>query len=199
MRGSVHVTALLTSVFVLGAGAVAQDSKTAARDAAIVKAMQHAMEPGEGQKRLEFLVGTFDVKIRTWVDPSKPPFESMAVSVNKWVLGGRYVQTMLSGFVMGQPFDAIGYAGYDNVAKNYVACYMDSGSTGMEWFTGALDADGKVAKMTATIHDDVTLKPIKVEMRLSIAANGDHITGLWQEDPSGKMINVVELQYTRKK
>ena len=161
--------------------------------------MNDAMDPGEGQKRLEFLVGTFDVKIRTWVDPSKPPFESTATSVATWVLGNRYVQTMLSGYVMGEPWSGIGYAGFDNVAKKYVATYMDSGSTGMEWYTGTMDPDGKLAKMTATIHDAITGKPVHVEMRLSIAANGDHVTELWQADRDGKMVKVMELQYTRKK
>ena len=84
------------------------------------------------------------MKVRTWVDPSKPPIESTAAgrsapgcSVN------RYIQVMLSGFVMGEPWNGIGYAGYDNVQKKYVACYMDSGSTGMEWYTGVMDPDGK--------------------------------------------------------
>ena len=62
-------------------------------------------------------MGTFDVKILTWIEPSQPPIESVGVAVTKWVLGRRYVQTMLSAIVMGEPFDAIGYAGYDNVAQ----------------------------------------------------------------------------------
>ena len=198
MRGSVSVTAVMAIVLGFAAGAVAQEARTAAGDAAIVKALNNAMNPGEGQKRLEFLVGTFDVKIRTWVDPSKPPFESRASSVATWVLGNRYVQQMLSGYVMGEPWSGIGYAGFDNVAQKYVACYMDSGSTGMEWYTGTMDAAGKLAKMTATVHDEVTGKPKSVEMRLSINASGDHVTELWQEDPTGKMIRIMELQYTRK-
>jgi hypothetical protein len=200
---------LLAVVLGLASPLLAQDKKkeaapapvsaTAAHDAVIVKAMDNAMDPGEGQKKLEFLVGTFDIKIRTWVDPSKPPFESTATSVATWVLGNRYVQQMLSGYIMGKPWSGIGYAGFDNVSKRYVATYMDTGSTGMEWYTGTMDPDGKLAKMTATIYDAITLKPTKAEMRLNIAGNGDHITELWQANPSGKWIKVMELQYTRKK
>ncbi len=36
-------------------------------------------------------------------------------------------------------------------------------------------------------------------MRLRIAANGDHVTELWEADSGGKMAKVMELQYTRKK
>ena len=104
------------------------------------------MTPGEGQKKLDFLVGTYDVKVRTWVDPSKPPIESTATSVATWVLGNRYVQQMLAGYVMGEPWSGIGYVGFDNTTKKYVMTYMDSGSTGMEWYTGTMDAAGKARK-----------------------------------------------------
>ncbi len=199
MRTRIRIPAAMAMVIGVALGANAQDAKTAAADAAIVKALNDAMTPGEGQKKLSFLVGTFDVKIRTWVDPSKPPYESTATAVATWVLGNRYVQQMLAGYVMGEPWSGIGYAGFDNTTKQYVATFMDSGSTGMEWYTGTMDAAGKLAKMTATVHDEVTGKPLPVEMRLNIAANGDHVTELWQGDLTGKMAKVMELQYTRTK
>jgi hypothetical protein len=145
------------------------------------------------------MVGTFDVRIRTWLDPSQPPFESMAVANCTWVLGNRYVQMMLSGFVSGEPFDAIGYAGFDNVAKKYVSTYMDSGSTGMDWYSGTMDPDGKSAKLAATAYDAITLEPRQTEMRLRIGASGDHITELWQANKSGTLVKVMELEYTRRK
>jgi hypothetical protein len=196
-----QVLVLVPALLLAGAAGAAAQEKTAMspNDAATVAALEKAMNPGEGQKKLEFMVGTFDVKIRTWVDPSKPPIESTATSVATWVLGNRYVQQMLSGHVGGEPWNGIGYAGFDNISKTYVATYMDSGSTGMDWFTGTMDADGKAAKMTATIHDAITLKPVKAELRLGIAANGDHTTSLWQAGAGGKMVKVMELQYTRKK
>ena len=177
--------------------APAPTSQTAAHDAAIVKAMDLAMDPGEGQKKLEPMVGSFDVRVLVWLDPSKPPIESRAVAITTWVLGHRYIQTMLAGFVMGEPWSGIGYAGFDNVQQKYVACYMDSGSTGMEWYTGAMAPDGRSARLTATTYDAMTHKPTKVEMRLNITPDGQHQTELWQADPSGKMVKIMELDYRR--
>jgi hypothetical protein len=190
---------LFVAAFGLTAGARAQEANTPAGNAAIIKAMDNAMEPGEGQKRLEFLIGTFDVKVKVWLEPNQPPIESQATAVATWVLGHRYVQQMLSGFIMGEAWAGIGYAGYDNIAKTYVACYMDSGSTGMEWYKGQIDPDGRLAKMTATIYDAMTLKPVELEMRLAIDPDGDHVTELWQPDGSGHMFKALELKYTRKK
>jgi len=199
MRRFKRLAAVMTCVLGLSGAARAQEAINPADAAAIVKAMDKAMDPGEGQKRLNFLVGTFDVKVLIWIDPTKPPNESQATAITTWVLGHRYVQTMLSGFVMGEAWQGIGYAGYDNLAKEYVACYMDTGSTGMEWYKGGLDADGKVGKLTATIIDAMTLKPSKLEMRLAIDPGGDHVTSLWQSDATGKMNKIMELQYKRKK
>jgi len=191
------VALLLLVAFGFGSSAAAQLATTPAGNAAIVKAMDNAMDPGDAQKKLEFLVGKYDVKVLIWIDPSKPPIESRGVSIATWVLGHRYIQQMLSGFVLGDAWAAIGYAGYDNLQKKYVACYMDNGSTGMEWYSGGMAADGKSASLLANSIDAETLRPVKLEMKLVIDQNGEHQTELWQSDPSGKMVKIMELQYRR--
>jgi hypothetical protein len=161
--------------------------------------MELAMTPGEGQKRLEPMIGSFDVRIRTWVDPTKPPLESRATSVSVWVLGHRYIQTMLSGHTLGEPFNGIGYIAYDNVGKTYQVAWMDDASTAMTLYQGAFTGTGKTAKLKATVSNAVTGKPTPVEMRLTLADNGDHLTELWGQGPGGKMFRMMELQHTRTK
>lgn len=171
----------------------------AAKQAAVTKAHESAMTPGEGQKRLEPMVGNFDVKISIWVDPSKPPIESKASAVGVWVLGGRYVQTMLAGSVAGEPFSGIGYAGYDNVGKKYQAAWMDNGSTGMVLYTGAFDAKTNSATMKASVMDPSTGKPSPQEVRMKVGADGSHISELWGHGMGSTMFKMMELQYTRTK
>ena len=107
-----HKSILLSVVTVLAIGlttdALAKEGKPAWDEAGTVAAINAAMTPGPGQKRLGVMVGEFDVKVRTWLDPAKPPYESMAVAVTKWVLGNRYVETMLTGFIGGEPWSGIG-------------------------------------------------------------------------------------------
>jgi hypothetical protein len=76
---------------------------------------------------------------------------------------------------------------------------MDTGSTGMEWYTGNMGPDGKNAKLTATIYDAITLKPTKLEMRLTMSPDGNHVTELWEADSNGKMFESMELTYIRTK
>ena len=70
------------------------------------------------------MVGTFSVKIRTWLTPNQPPVESEGSCVNVWVLGHRYIQSMLAAGVAGEPFEGIGYTAYDNVGKTYQMAWM---------------------------------------------------------------------------
>lgn len=170
-----------------------------ANSAALAKAMEAAMTPGEGQKRLEPMIGTFNVRIRIWVDPSKPPVESQATSVNVWVLGHRYIQSMLSGHTLDEPFNGIGYIGYDNVGKTYQVAWMDDASTAITLYRGGFAGAGKTAKLKATVPNAATGKPTPVEMRMTLADNGDHVTELWGQGLGGKVFKMMELLNTRTK
>jgi hypothetical protein len=194
---------LLAISVCLASPVAAQDAgrmaaNTSGTSAAALTAVERAMTPGEGQKRLAPMVGTFDVRIRTWATPSSTPVESTASMVSTWVLDGRYVQSMLVGQVGGAPFSGIGYIGYDNTASTYQTAWMDTGSTGIAWYTGNFDASGTSATMKGSVPNPLTRKPSPVELRLSIASNGDHLTELWgQQGRGGKLTRLMELRYTR--
>jgi Protein of unknown function (DUF1579) len=173
--------------------------KSSVNEAAAVKALHSAMTPGEGQKKLAPMVGTFDVKIRTWVSPASQPVESTGTMVSAWVLDGRYIQSMLAGEVGGEPFSAIGYIGYDNVDKIYQTTWMDTGSTGMVWYKGNMDASGKSAIMKANVANPLTAKPTPLELRLTIEGDGGHVTEIWGKGLGGKMFKLMELRHTKVK
>ena len=164
---------------------------------AAMEAMQKAATPGEAHKKLETMVGTFDAKVKIWMDPSKPAEESAGTSENTWVLGNRFVQTKHEGTFMGQPFSGIGYTGYDNVTKKYVGTWMDTSSTGMMVSKGTMA--GNVMKSTATMADPVTGKMTTVTMKTTVTDNDHHVMEMWGPGPDGKNYRMMEITYTRKK
>jgi hypothetical protein len=174
-------------------------TRTKVSDAALIKALESAITPGPGQARLEPMIGTFDVKIRTWLGPNQPPTESSGSCVNVWVLGHRYLQSMLSANVMGERFDGIGYTAYDNVGKVYQTAWMDGGSTAMTIYRGGFNGATKSATMKAVTANPVTGKPTQLELRLSIAENGDHMSELWGQGNGTALFKMMELRYTRTK
>jgi hypothetical protein len=157
------------------------------------------MTPGDVHKKLNFLVGTFNVKMRIWVTPTGAPEESTGASVCSWVLGERYVQCMLSENAPNAPFNGTGYIAYDNASKNYQAAWMDTGSTGITLYTGKMDAAGKTALLKGTASNPVTGKPSPVELRMSLAPDGNRLTQVWGQGKAGKMVKLMELEYTKTK
>ena len=106
---------------------------------------------------------------------------------------------MLAGEVGGEPFSGIGYIGYDNVDKIYQTAWMDTGSTGMTWYKGNMDASGKSAIMKANVANPLTAKPTPLELRLTIESDGSHVTEIWGKGLSAKMFKLMELRYTKVK
>jgi hypothetical protein len=193
------------AIAMLVAGTAWAQEKPAAKKAkpapmdekAAMEAMQKAATPGDAHKKLEAMVGTFDAKVKMWMDPSKPPEESTGTAENTWVLGNRFVEEKYQGTFMGQPFSGIGYTGYDNVTKKYVGTWMDTASTGMMTSKGTME--GNVMKSTAMMSDPTTGKMTTSTVKTVVADNDHHTMEMWGPGPGGKNYKMMEITYTRKK
>lgn len=185
------ITGSALLVLAIGAPAAAAPAPAAALNA--------AMAPGSEHARLNDLVGNFDVAIRIWVTPASAPLVSNAAAVSKWVLDGRFVQTSLSGFVDGQPYSAVGYAGYDNAGKVYQASWMDNESTAQTWYQGGFAPGSTSAVMQASTVNPVSGKPEALELRMTIDKAGNHVTELWGTGGGTKIFKMMELRYLRSK
>jgi len=200
MRMFLRMT-LAATCFAVALGASAQEkAKSAAKAPPDEKAMMEMMAkvatPGENHKKLEPLVGKFDAKITSWMDPSKPPIQSTGTSERKWVLGNRYVEEQFSGSFMDQPFTGIGYTGYDNVGKKYVSIWMDSMSTGIMDMKGT--AAGNTISETGSMIDPMSGKPANLKSKMTVTDNDHHKFEMWGPAPDGKTYKMMEINYTRK-
>jgi hypothetical protein len=206
MRYVLRSLLVLAGALVLTAGLQAQEkakkpaAKTAPPDEkAMMEAMQKAATPGDMHKKLEDMVGTFDADVRMYMDPSKPPEDSKGTSVNTWALGNRFVESKYDGTFMGNPFNGIGYTGYDNVQKKYVGSWMDTASTGMMWSTCAADASGKSMTCKSTsVWDPMTGKASPMEFKTTITDHDHHKMEMWGAGPNGQKYKMMEISYTRK-
>ena len=206
MRHAIRWTLALVGIAALAASLSAQDkpkkaaSKAAPMDEkAMMEMWKKAGTPGDMHKKMNDMVGTFEADVRMWMDPSKPPEDSKGTSVNKWVLGDRFVETKYDGTMMGEPFNGIGYTGYDNVQKKYVGTWMDSGGTGIMFSTCTPAADGKsMTCKSSTVWDPMTNKPSPMEFKTSWTDKDHHQMEMWGMGPGGKKYKMMEITYTRK-
>ena len=203
-RSSLAGVLALGMVILASAAAIGDKPKKAAKagppdEKAMMEAMAKAGAPGEAHKKLEPMVGSFDVKAKMWMDPSKPAEESSGKTESKWVLGNRFVQENFEGTMMGQPFSGMGYWGYDNITKKYTGTWMDSMGTAMMNSTGKMDASGKVLTYTAMMNDPMTGKLCKITEKVTVTDNDHHMMEMWGPDPSGKNYKMMEITYVRRK
>lgn len=198
---------VVMAAFAAGAGAdekAEKGKKSAAKggppdEKAMMEMMAKVATPGEQHKKLEPFVGTFDTKLKFWMDPSKPPEETSGKTETKWVLGNRYLEQHYDGTFMGQPFSGIGFTGYDNVTKKYFMKWMDTASTGVMDMTGKWDPTGKTMTFTGSMVDPMTNKPAKLTEKITVTDNDHHTFEMWGPDMTGKVYKVMEATYTRAK
>ena len=172
----------------------------AAQQKAAMDAMARAATPGEAHKKLSAMAGTFDTKIKMWMEPGAPPAESSGKAVNEWVLGGRFLQQRFDGTVMNMPFSGIGYTGYDNVRHMYVGTWMDNMSTAFMTSSGnGPEGTGTTWSFNALGVDPMSSETVSYEEKITVVDNDHHVFEMYGPGPDGTMFKMMEISYTRKK
>lgn len=198
--------AVLTLGFVLALPAFAKDKKTdapppmTAEQKAMMEAWQKASTPNARHQQLiaEF-AGTWNTKMTSWMDPSAKPMTETGKSVNTAVLGGRQLRMDYSGQFMGQPFEGVGYTGYDNVTGQYFSTWSDNMSTGLFIAHGEYDPASKSYTYHAQMPDPMQNgAPVPVREVVRIV-DADHVNFEMYETRDGKERKSMEIEYVRAK
>lgn len=188
----VSILVLVVALPALMAGDKSGKKSAAMDEKAMMEAWMKAATPGAAHKELGEMEGTWDAKVSTWMKPGDPVQTSAGVSQNKLILGGRYLQQTYEGSFAGQPFNGLGYTGYDNVSKKYVSTWMDDMGTGIMMSTGS------AMKMSGTMNDPLTGKPTMVTSKITVTDKDHHTMEMWGPGPTGKMYKSMEIVYSRK-
>ncbi len=165
---------------------------------AMMEVYQKLGTPGAPHKLLAGIAGSWNTKIKSWMEPDKPPMESKGTCEQKMVLGGRFLQQDFTGEMMGSTFTGIGVTGYDNHTKKYVSTWMDSMGTAILFFEGTASADGKAITQECR-YDDPIKGPMKWCSVTKIVDDNTHVFEMYGTDKSGKEEKMMEITYTRKR
>jgi hypothetical protein len=167
--------------------------------------MQAAMEvyqrlatPGEPHRLLARLEGTWDAKMKCWMEPDQPPAESTGRSEYRVVFGGRFLQHEFAGEMMGSPFQGFGVIGYDNHEQKYVSTWMDSMGTSLLYFEGTGSADGK-AVIQECRHDDPIRGPVTWRSVTRFVDENTHAFEMYSTCEGGKEEKIMEIAYGRRR
>ena len=166
----------------------------------MMKKWEESMTPGPAHKNFEQFVGTWDVETKLWMNgPKGEPSVSKGSSEYKLALGGRYLQQEFSGEMMGQPFNGVGYTGYDNFGKKYVSFWIDNMSTAMSTMEGTMDKEGKTLTMWGKMDEPATGEKGKnVKYVTRVVDKDKHVFESYDVTSYGEKQPVMIITYTRK-
>ncbi len=165
---------------------------------AMEKAWAEAMLPGEHHERLERMAGSWTYTGKVWMDPGAPPTETSGTSEQKMILGGRFLQLDVKGTHVGQVFEGIGFAGYNNLAKEYQSVWMDNMGTMIVTMTGECDASGKILTSHGEYKNPMTGGMTKFRSVSTMKSEDKFVDEWFEIKQDGKEVKTMELIYTRK-
>ncbi|HSB09943.1 MAG TPA: DUF1579 family protein [Blastocatellia bacterium] len=186
--------------FLAGTG-VSQEKKSEADKAKMMAAYYELAKPGPEHKQLESLVGTWDMEVKYWTQPGKPPMTVKGQCQNKMILGGRF---LLSEAKSGEGMTAVEntiITGFDRRHKKFTTVALDT--MGTYWVTaaGPYDASRKAIVMYGE-DVDPALGTQKYDMVVRVVSPTSYVIEIIFKDPEHtggqKEFKMVEVTHTKK-
>jgi hypothetical protein len=198
MKTTTWITAAALIAVGATAFAVAQDKKAQEAGASKDQIPPAWMMPDDHHKMLETMAGHWNFKLKMLDDGTGKPSESTGTSDRKMVLGGRFLEDVTHGSMMGQPFEGHGFTGYDRIKNKYTGTWMDNMCTCALSMEGTWDAKSKsMAFMTEMPGMDGKMAKSRI---VDSMPDNDHITSqFFSTGSDGKEAPMMTIEYTRGK
>lgn len=187
---------LMTAIALVSFSAFAADKSSPE----MMKKWEEYSTPGEQHKFLSGFEGNWTYTQKMWQTKDAKPEEATGTATMKMVMGGRYLQQEVKGTAMGQPYEGMGFTGYDNLKKETTSTWMDNMGTGL------LTGEGKVdlKKKTITEEGEFTCpmeKDNDADYRSEwVSKDKDTMTFTMYSDAGGKgEFKMMEMTYKRTK
>lgn len=181
------------------APAAAEQAAVAADPQAEMMAkMQEAGTPNENHAVLNGMVGSWDHTAKWWKAPGTEPDVTTGTTEAKWILGGRFVEGIVTGTMMGQPFEGKSIVGYDNVKKEYTSIWIDSMMTGMMVSKSTYDAATKTFSETGDFSCPFMGPNTKYRGAIKLIDDNSYVYEMYMTGPDGAEMKTMEITYTRK-
>ncbi len=188
----------LVSFFALSVAAASGEGEPQTSTEERLAAWMALAQPGEEHKALAPLVGSFEADVTTWEGPEAQPQKTTATMETTWVLGGRFLRQVVKGSFAGEPFEGLGYLGFDRMKKKYVGMWMDSMGTGVTLSEGTFDAKSQTFTFRAEMDDPVSGQKLRFRETLRILPDGNMFSESFVAGPDGKEFKHMEISYWRK-
>ena len=162
-----------------------------------MKAFMNYMTPGPTQQMMAKSAGAWSAAVTMWMQPGAAPTTATMETNNEMILGGRYLQGMHKGSMMGMPFEGIGITGYDNAKKIFVSSWVDNMGTGIIYMEGNWDENAKTINLTGKSTDPLTGKDIPTREVWKFVDDTHQVLEMYFT-LKGEEYKGMEIAYTKK-
>jgi Protein of unknown function (DUF1579) len=183
-------------LFILLAG-ILFSASLSAQSQEDMKAFMNYMTPGPIQQMMAKSVGAWSGAVTMWMQPGAPPTTSTLETNNEMILGGRYLQGLHKGSMMGMPFEGIGTTGYDNAKKIFVSSWVDNMGTGIVYMEGNWDENAKAINLSGKSTDPLTGKDIPTREVWKFVDDTHQVLEMYFTE-KGQEFKGMEIAYTKK-
>ena len=164
--------------------------------AAMMKAWEAYMKPGEQHKMMAMSNGKWKEDMKMYMSPGAPPDSMTSSCENKMILNGLYQQSFHHGNYKGMPFEGISTMGYNNASKKYQSTWVDNMGTGIMNMEGTMDEATKTINMSGTTTDPMSGQPMAVRETYKIIDDKTHYMEMF-ETRGGKEMKTMEIKFTK--
>ena len=152
---------------------------------------------GPEHKLMALHVGTYDVTIKSWMDPAAPPMESKGVAVRTLHMEGRIMHEEFASDMMGTPFTGLSRSGYDNVSGKWWSTWTDSMSTGIMVSKGECDENFNCTYI-GSYNDPLKGGPVTNRYVGKWTSPDEQYFAMYGPGRDGKEVKMMEMVYSRR-
>jgi hypothetical protein len=167
-----------------------------ADEAAMMEAFEKAGTPGPHHEAMARLAGKWNATMTMWEQPGAKPSSYEGTMTNKMVMGGRYMEQIFDGEVMGQPMSGRGIAAFDNVTGKHTGVWYDSLSTQITYSEGECNKDHTVETAYLKTHDPMG-NEVNAKLVTRVVSNDEHVFEYYMLLPDGGEFKTMEIVYKR--
>lgn len=164
--------------------------------AAMMKAWEAYMTPGEPHKMMAASNGKWTEDMTMYMSPDAPPQKMTSSCENSMILNGLYQKSVHKGMYNGMPFEGISTMAYNNASKKYQSTWIDNMGSGIMNMEGTYDEASKTINMKGMMTDPMTGNEMPVRETYKIIDDKNHYMEMF-ETRDGKEMKTMEIKFTK--
>lgn len=177
---------------------VKDTTKAPLDSAAMMKAWETYMTPGNEHQMLSKSAGNWDVDITFYNADGSIMSSSPGIKAEtKMILGGRYQHSTYKGNMDGMPFEGMNTLAYDNARKVYISTWIDNMGTGLMYAEGNFVESKKQMTFKGTTTEPASGKQIPFREVFTMIDDNNQLMEMY-DTKEGKETKTMSIKLTRK-